>query len=103
MILLYRDPYGKKLTVVAHHSRSESKPSNGVENANKTAELENKVVTLEKMVLEGERTIVELRQRIEVLTKEKDVVQVAMLIPVMHKFSLACHFYDINLMYNALL
>ena len=43
------------------------------------------MVTLEKTVLEGERTIVELRQRIEVLTKEKDVVQVAMLIPVMHK------------------
>ena len=63
------------MSVAAHHTRSDSKPSNGIENA-KTAELEKKVVSLEKTVLEGERTIAELRQRIETLTKEKNLVQV---------------------------
>jgi hypothetical protein len=75
MVLLYRDPYGKKRSVVAHHSRSDSKPSNGVESV-KSAELEKKVASLEKTVLEGERTMTELRQRIEILTKEKNLVQV---------------------------
>ena len=74
MILLYRDPYGKKPSVVDHHSRSDSRPSNGIENA-KSAELEKKVVSLEKTVLEGEKTIAELRQRIETLTREKNLVQ----------------------------
>ena len=84
MILLYRDPYGKNLSVAAHHIPSDPKPSNGIENA-KTAELEKKVVSLEKTVLEGERTIAELRQRIETLTKEKNLVQVAMFKSLKHE------------------
>ena len=76
MILLYRDPYGKKPSVVVHHSPSaDSKTSNGIANT-KSAELEKKVASLEKTVQEGERTMAELRQRIETLTKEKNLVQV---------------------------
>ena len=75
MILLYQDPYGKKSTVV-HHTRSDSKRSNGIDINAKTVELENKVASLEKTVQEGEKTIAELRQRIETLTKENSIVQV---------------------------
>ena len=74
MILLYRDPQGKKPSV-ARHPQSDTRPSNGVESA-KAEELEQKVVTLEKTVQEGERTIAELRQRIEALTQDKNIVQV---------------------------
>ena len=74
MILLYRDPYGKKASI-AHHTRSDSKPPNEIDNA-KAAELESKVISLEKTVQEGERTIAELRQQIEALKKERRIVQV---------------------------
>lgn len=84
MVLLYHDPYGKKPSVVAHHSRSaDSKPSNGVENV-KSAELEKKVASLEKTVQEGEKTMAELRQLIEKLTKERNLIQVFSSFRVMH-------------------
>ena len=78
MVLLYRDPHGRKSTVIHRGGRqSDSKPSNGIESGRVT-EMEKKVASLEKTVQEGESTIAELRKRIETLTKDKNNIQVGL-------------------------
>ena len=78
MILLYRDPHGRKQSV-GQHTLTDTKAGNGmigIQNC-KTAELESKLATLQKNVQKREKTIAELRQRIEALTNDTSIVQVS--------------------------
>lgn len=72
MILLYRDPYGKNLSM-GQQSRSSAVAIPQLQDG---VELGQRVTVLEKTVLEREKTIAELTHQIGILKKENDVVQV---------------------------
>ena len=79
MIFLYKDPKGKSLSVT--HSQTGSIKvaiaSKAPSQSNKSVtDLEKKVASLERAMQDGEKTIAELRQRISVLTKEKESMEV---------------------------
>lgn len=75
MIFLYKDPKGKSLSVT-HSQTGSVKVASKVppQNNKSVTDLEKKVASLERAKHEGERTIAELRQRISVLTKEKESI-----------------------------
>ena len=75
MILLYKDPQGRKAsTVIGPQSRSSAV---NIQQEG-SGELEQKVATLEKAMLEREKTITELQHEISLLKKENNIVQVSM-------------------------
>ena len=77
MIFLYKDPQGKSLSVTHSQTGSVKIASKVPSQSNKSIiDLEKKVASLEKAMQDGEKTIAELRQRINVLTKEKESMQV---------------------------
>lgn len=77
MIFLYKDPKGKSLSVTHSQTGSVKVASKAPPQSDKSViDLEKKVASLERAMQDGERTIAELRQRISVLTKEKESMEV---------------------------
>lgn len=77
MIFLYKDPLGKSLSVSHSQTGSVKVASKVPSQSNKSVfDLEKKLASLEKAMQDGDKTIAELRQKISVLTKEKENMQV---------------------------
>ena len=86
MILLYKDPHGKTLSVV-HSQTGSLRAATGAspQTGKSVTDLEKKVAILEKSVHDGEATIAKLKHQIDVLSLENTLSEVK-----------SCHSYCMN-------